>query len=120
MKPPCGAPNCNAYAERFVRWVKEECLNRVVPLGEPHLRRTVQEFATHYHQERNDQGLANELIERPAARTSGRYDSHAAATWWDSQLLLSGSRVTRSRVGQNDLRSTGLDDVVGRQFTGRD
>jgi hypothetical protein len=37
------APNCNAYAERFVRAIKEECLNKVIPLGERHLRRTVAE-----------------------------------------------------------------------------
>jgi putative transposase len=66
------APNCNAYAERFVRSVKEECLNRIVPLGERHLRRRLQEFAAHYHRERNHQGLANDLIERPPApRLSG-------------------------------------------------
>jgi putative transposase len=65
--PPC-APNCNAYAERFVRSVKEECLNRIVPLGEWHLRKTLHEFATHYHRERNHQGLSNELIEPAAAQ----------------------------------------------------
>ena len=37
--PPC-APNCNGYAERFVRAIKEEGLNKVIPLGERHLRRT--------------------------------------------------------------------------------
>ena len=68
VRTPPRAPNCNAYAERFVRSVKEECLNRVVPLGERHLRRTLHEFAAHYHHERNHQGLANELIERPAAQ----------------------------------------------------
>jgi transposase InsO family protein len=67
VRTPPGAPNCNAYAERFVRSIKEECLDRIVPLGERHLRRTLQEFATHYHHERNHQGLANELIERPPA-----------------------------------------------------
>jgi hypothetical protein len=45
--------------------VKGECLNRIVPVGEWHLRRTLQEFATHYHRERNHQGLA----ERGAGRT---------------------------------------------------
>ena len=65
--PPC-APNCNAHAERFVRSVKEECLNRVVPLGEWHLRRTLREFVTHYHRERNHQGLANELIDGPVVQ----------------------------------------------------
>jgi transposase InsO family protein len=65
---PPAAPNCNAYAERFVRSVKEESLNRIVPLGERHLRRTLHEFAAHYHRERNHQGLANELIERSPER----------------------------------------------------
>jgi len=52
--------------------VKEECLNRIVPLGELHLRKTLHEFAAHYHRERNHQGLANELIEPPAGqRPSG-------------------------------------------------
>jgi putative transposase len=67
VRTPPSAPNCNAYAERFVRSVKEESLDRIVPLGERHLRRTLQEFAAHYHRERNHQGLANELIERPSA-----------------------------------------------------
>ena len=60
---PYQAPNANAYAERFVRSIKYECLNRVIPFGERHLRRTITEFVEHYHRERNHQGLANELIE---------------------------------------------------------
>ena len=72
VRTPLAAPNCNAYAERFVRSVKEECLDRIVPLGEWHLRKTLQEFAMHYHRERNHQGLANELIDRPPGqRTTG-------------------------------------------------
>jgi transposase InsO family protein len=68
VRTPPRAPNCNAYAERFVRSVKEECLDRIVPLGEGHLRRTLDEFAVHYHRERNHQGLGNELIDRPTAQ----------------------------------------------------
>ena len=60
---PFRAPNCNAHAERFVRSIKEECLNRVIPLGEGHFRRTLAEFVAHYHRERNHQGLGNELID---------------------------------------------------------
>jgi putative transposase len=70
VRTPARAPNCNAYAERFVRSVKEECLNRVVPLGERHWRTTLHEFAAHDHHERNHQGLANELIEPPAGQRS--------------------------------------------------
>jgi putative transposase len=57
-------------ATRLVRSIKEECLNRVLLLGERHLRRTIAEFVVHYHAERNHQGIRNELI-RPAARTDG-------------------------------------------------
>jgi Integrase core domain len=59
---PERAPNANAYAERFVRSIKEESLDRLIPLGERHFRRAVSEFVAHYHRERNHQGLANTLI----------------------------------------------------------
>ena len=64
VQTPFRAPNANAYAERFVRSIKDECLNRVIPFGERHLRRTLAEFIEHYHGERNHQGLGNELIDR--------------------------------------------------------
>jgi putative transposase len=50
---PARAPNANAYAERFVRSIKEECLDRMIPLGERHVRRAITEFVEHYHLERN-------------------------------------------------------------------
>ena len=54
-----------AYAERFVRSMKEECLSRVVPLGEGHVRLLVGEYVDHDHRERNHQGLDNQLRPRP-------------------------------------------------------
>jgi transposase InsO family protein len=63
MQTPFQAPNANAHAERFVRSIKDECLSRVIPLGERHLRRTIAEYVEHYHRERNHQGLENELID---------------------------------------------------------
>jgi putative transposase len=55
-----------------VRSIREECLNRVIPLGERHLRRTLADFVAHYHGERNHQGLGNELIELASLqRTDG-------------------------------------------------
>ena len=69
LQTPYHAPNANAYAERFVRSIKQECLNRVIPFGERHLRRMIAEFVAHYHCERNHQGLENELIERAPAMT---------------------------------------------------
>jgi len=60
---PAKAPNCNSYAERFVLSVKSECLNRMIFFGEASLRRAITEYGTHYHKERNHQGLGNRLIE---------------------------------------------------------
>ena len=68
VRTPYRAPNANAYAERFVRSIKEECLNRLIPLGERHHRRAVAEFVAHYHRERNHQGLDNELIDGEPAK----------------------------------------------------
>ncbi|MGH9258249.1 MAG: integrase core domain-containing protein [Vicinamibacterales bacterium] len=62
VQTPFQAPNCNAHAERFVRSIKEECLNRVIVLGAAHLRRTLTAFVAHYHRERNYQGLHDQLI----------------------------------------------------------
>jgi len=45
-----------------VRSIKEECLDRMIPIGERHFRRAIAEYVEHYHQERNHQGLANRLI----------------------------------------------------------
>jgi len=56
------SPNLNAYAERFVRSIKESCLNRMILFGERSLRRTIEEFVAHYHFERNHQGLDNQLV----------------------------------------------------------
>ena len=64
---PARAPNANAYAERFVRSIKEECLDRLIPIGERHFRRAVTEYVEHYHEERNHQGLDNRLISSPQA-----------------------------------------------------
>ena len=60
---PYRAPNANAYAERFVRSIKQECLHRVIPFGEYQLRRTIAEYVARYHRERIHQGIENELIE---------------------------------------------------------
>src|SRR5215203_5980444 len=77
VQTPYRAPNANAYAERFVRSTKEECLNRLIPCGERHHRRAIAEFVAHYHRERNHQGLDNELIEsEPAAGRVGRVRRH--------------------------------------------
>jgi len=73
------SPNLNAYAERFVRSIKDECLDRMIFVGQASLRRAVAEYVEHYHSERNHQGLDNRLIHRPLVETSkgGAVHRHA-------------------------------------------
>jgi len=56
------SPNLNAYAERWVRSVKEECLSKLILFGETSLRRALTEFIGHFHAERNHQGKGNVLL----------------------------------------------------------
>jgi putative transposase len=63
VRLPPRSPNLNAFAERWVRSVRKECLDRMIIFGERMLCRCLSEFITHYHAERNHQGLANKLIE---------------------------------------------------------
>ena len=59
---PARSPNLNAYAERWVRSVKEECLSKVILFGERSLRLALSEYVEHYHAERNHQGKDNVLL----------------------------------------------------------
>ena len=72
VRLPVRSPNLNAYAERFVRSIKESCLDRMILFGERSLRRATREFLAHYHRERNHQGLDNQLIfpDKLAAKSS--------------------------------------------------
>ena len=72
VQTPSAAPNANAYAERFVRSINEECIDRILPIGEGYFRRAMAEFAAHYHRERNHQGLNNALIEGVPLSPVGR------------------------------------------------
>jgi transposase InsO family protein len=69
VRLPPKSPNLNAFAERFVRSIKESCLDRLILCGEASLRRAVREFVAHYHEERNHQGLGNVLIFPVAVET---------------------------------------------------
>jgi putative transposase len=59
---PARSPNLNAYAERWVRSVKEECLSKVILFGERSLRQALSNFVDHFHAERNHQGKGNVLL----------------------------------------------------------
>jgi transposase InsO family protein len=57
---PYQAPNANAFAERWVRSVREECLDRVFILNERHLRRVLTEYVAYFNERRPHQGLAQD------------------------------------------------------------
>src|ERR671935_570857 len=58
---PPRSPNLNAYAERWIRSVKDEALSRLILFGENSLRHALHEYIGHYHHERPHQGKGNVL-----------------------------------------------------------
>jgi hypothetical protein len=75
LQLPPRSPNLNAFAERWVRSVKEECLSHLILFGEASLRKALTQFQEHYHSERNHQGKGNVLLfpcaeELPRGRVS--------------------------------------------------
>jgi hypothetical protein len=74
LKLPARSPNLNAYAERWVKSVKEEALSKLILFGEASLRRALCEYLVHYHAERNHQGKDNVLLFPANTKTMSRDD----------------------------------------------
>ncbi len=70
VKIPASSPNCNPHAERFVRTIRNECLDHFVLFGERHLRLVIKEFVAHYLAERFHQGIGGQLIRPSVAPTN--------------------------------------------------
>jgi putative transposase len=69
---PVRAPNSNAFAERWVRTVRNECLDRLLIFNEAHLRRVLREYIAYYNTARPHQALAQQTpIPRPNSTTDG-------------------------------------------------
>jgi hypothetical protein len=62
VRLPPRSPNLTPHIERFMRSIKEECLDRLIFFGESSLRHAVREYLAHYHGERNHQGLGNRIL----------------------------------------------------------
>jgi hypothetical protein len=62
IRLPARSPNLNSFAERWVRSVKEECLSKLILFGESSVRRALQQYVMHYHEERNHQGKENRIL----------------------------------------------------------
>jgi putative transposase len=63
VRLPARSPNMNAHIERFMRSLKEECLERLILFGEKSLLNAISEYLNHFHTERNHQGLDNRIIQ---------------------------------------------------------
>ena len=112
VKLPPRSPNLNAYAERFVRTIKESCLDRMIVFGENSLRKSIQEFTAHYHFERHHQGLGNRLILPNSAHMGNTGEVRRRERRWDAQLLLSRRRLDFSGSSVRYLNgSTDLNPV---------
>ncbi len=71
---PARSPNLNAFAERWVKSVKDECLSKLILFGEKSLRRALHDYLVHYHAERNHQGKGNVLLFPTAKQAKNRVD----------------------------------------------
>ena len=71
---PARSPNLNAFAERWVKSVKDDCLSKLILLGETPLRRALREYLVHYHAERNHQGKGNVLLFPTDTKAMNRVD----------------------------------------------
>jgi hypothetical protein len=63
LRTPFRTPNANAYAERFVRTVRSECLDHLLIVDARHLERVLRSYARHYNGQRPHQGLSQEIPE---------------------------------------------------------
>jgi putative transposase len=57
IRTPIRAPKANAFAERFVRTVRSECLDHVLVYGRRHLDRVLRVYVSHYTEQRPHRGL---------------------------------------------------------------
>ena len=74
VRLPSRSPNLNPFAERWIRGIRERCLDKMIFFGEASLRNAIKTYLIHYHRERNHQGLDNRLIdpEEGVGQTTGK------------------------------------------------
>ena len=89
------SPNTNAFVERFIQSIGQECLDRFVVFGTQHLDHLCREYLAFYHQDRPHQGIDNELIQRPRVR--GRPKKHRGEL--EEQVVPLAEVRCRQRLG---------------------
>jgi hypothetical protein len=107
VRTPIQAPNANTYAERWIRTVREECLNHLLILNEKHLRRVLQAFIEYYNTARPHQGFPGNQTTR-AVRSVAKMYSVSSATTTAALIRLPSARSERSLRGIPPLRSLNL------------
>jgi len=85
---PYGAPNVNAYVERFMRTLRQECLRNFIFVSEGHLRRTVSEYVRYYNNARVHQGTGS--IPTPEPRAMAPPGANAEFDRVESRAVLGG------------------------------
>jgi hypothetical protein len=85
----------NSYAERWVRSVKEECLSRLILAGESSLRRALQQYIVHFHEERNHQGKENRILfpSRPGGKKEHGSSAVSRTTGRPAEVLREGGGI---------------------------
>ena len=102
LRLPPSSLDLNAFAERWVRSGKEECLSRLILFGEGSLWRALNEYLMYFHAERPDQGKGNRVLfpepterGRPGDRTNSRTkrpSQSRTASWVNSNHAAETSR----------------------------
>lgn len=82
---PAQSPNCYPHAERFIKSIRNECLDHFIVFGGAHLRHLVCEYVTHYNAERYHQGLGGNLLVNDVSAAN---DKHA------TEVVKSRSRLS--------------------------
>ena len=109
LRLPPRSPNLNAFAERWVRSVKEECLSHLVLFGERSLRKALTQFQEHYHRKRNHQGKGNVLLfpraDEVRKRVEHRFHVESASVAFSS-ITTQGSHEFLDHTGSRSTSPT--------------
>ena len=74
IRTPIRSPRANAYSERFVRTIRQECLDNLLVVSREHLEQVLAEYVRRYNEARPHRGLQLDLPlprPRPATSTTG-------------------------------------------------
>ena len=112
IRPPPRSSNLNAYAERFVRSIKSECLNQMIFIGQASLRRAVAEYVDHYHGERNHQGLDNRLIRGAPSSAQGVGESTGSRDSVGCAISIAATQSVWRRLDNWTIRHAIVDRAI--------